>query len=351
MKRIDEKYLTQKIGRIVKSVLSEQKVKDLGKSKFDYVEEGGDLQEKKICEFMTKKYGRMDERTMKACKSGRKSSELDEKLVGGQKKLDKNKNGKVDAQDFKMLRKSKYQTDEGDCMECGNKGMYEGAKNTVKLTESEIISLIEAIVTEEKKKSIKVSTPKGLRVYDKAHKASGKENDDYLKSVTKKMTDYLKDGSKGKYETSPEYFPKGNGQLAKMDKKAYVPSEDVADYVDNFTAAALENIVYDEIHPNEDWVSDNIVGSSRTGNGKGANAIETGVNKKRNEIRKKNMLGKLKQKAYNKAPQPAVIDKSGSDEGDKILAKLESTSEKQKAKLNEEFSRMMEMMNYDKTTQ
>jgi len=30
---------------------------------------------------------------------------LDEKLVGGQKKLDKNHNGKLDAQDFKMLRK------------------------------------------------------------------------------------------------------------------------------------------------------------------------------------------------------------------------------------------------------
>jgi len=34
-------------------------------------------------------------------KKGKKSK----KLVGGQKKLDKNKNGKLDKQDFKMMRK------------------------------------------------------------------------------------------------------------------------------------------------------------------------------------------------------------------------------------------------------
>ena len=34
-------------------------------------------------------------------------SELEEKLYGGQKKLDKNNNGKIDSEDFKMLRKGK----------------------------------------------------------------------------------------------------------------------------------------------------------------------------------------------------------------------------------------------------
>ena len=60
--------------------------------------------------------------------------------------------------------------------------------------------------------------------------------------VKKKMRDYLKDGSKGEYTESPKHFPKGNGELAKMDKKAYVPSDAVQDYTDNFTAAALENL-------------------------------------------------------------------------------------------------------------
>jgi hypothetical protein len=122
--------------------------------------------------------------------------------------------------------------------------------------------------------------------------------------------------------------------------------------VDNFTAAALENISYDEIHPNEDWVSDNIKGSSRTGNNpKWANTGESDVNKKRDEIRKKNLLGKVKKKPYNKAVQPAVIDKTGEDEGSAILNRLESVEDKRMDKLNEEFIRMNELLNYDKTTQ
>ena len=34
-------------------------------------------------------------------------SSMDEKLVGGQKKLDANKNGKIDAEDFKLLKAKK----------------------------------------------------------------------------------------------------------------------------------------------------------------------------------------------------------------------------------------------------
>jgi len=38
---------------------------------------------------------------------GEEAEALDEKLVGGQKNIDKNKNGKIDSQDFKMLRGEK----------------------------------------------------------------------------------------------------------------------------------------------------------------------------------------------------------------------------------------------------
>jgi hypothetical protein len=147
-------------------------------------------------------------------------------------------------------------------------------------------------------------------------------------------------------------FPMGNGQLAKMSKKAYVPSDAVKDYVDNFTAAALENLVYDGIEPNEEWVSDLVKGSSRTGNNpKWANAVETDVNDKRDKIRKDNLLGKAKRKAYNKAPQPIVTDKTGEDEGDKILRQLESLEEKKSKLVNEEFNRMKELLNYNRKTQ
>ena len=45
-------------------------------------------------------------------------------------------------------------------------------------------------------------------------------------------------------------------------------------------------------------------------------------------IRKDNLLGKLKRKAYNKAPQPVINDKSGEDKGSEIMSKLESVNDK-----------------------
>ena len=265
-------------------------------------------------------------------------SEIGESLKGKQKNIDKNKNNKIDAEDFKLLRKGK------------KGGETQENKKSITMTESEMISFIEKIVTEEKLKA--TAQHKGLSTYEKAHKGSGKENDEYLKSVTKKMKEYLKDGSKGEYDTNPEIFPKGNGDLAKMDKKAYIPSDAVKDYIDNFTAAGLENLDYDEIQPNEDWVSDNVKGSSRTGNNpKWANTGKSDVNDKRNEIRKNNLLAKVKRKAYNKSAQPVVQDTQDGDKANKILMKLESTDEKTTQKLNEEFDRMKQLLGYSQKTQ
>ena len=41
------------------------------------------------------------------CEAWKEETELEEKLVGGQKKIDKNHNGKIDAQDFKILKSKK----------------------------------------------------------------------------------------------------------------------------------------------------------------------------------------------------------------------------------------------------
>lgn len=233
------------------------------------------------------------------------------------------------------------------------------SKNSLRLTEDELIDVIEKLVKEEIEKESKVkdnirktAKPRGLATYEKAVKGSKSENDDYIKSVTKKMKDYLKDASKGDYDMNPKMFPKGNGELAKMNKKAYIPSKPVEDYVDNFTAAGLENLDYDEIHPDEKWVEDNVVGSSRTGNNpKWANTGESEVNEKRNKVRKDNMLAKLKRKAYNKAPQPIVNDKSDETAGEKIMKQLESTDEKNEKLIKEEFKKMSHLMNYNKKTQ
>lgn len=259
--------------------------------------------------------------------------EMNEKLYGGQRKLDHNKNNRIDSEDLRMARDKKAKH-----------------KESITMTESEMIDFIESIVTEEKLKSM--GKPKGMATYEKAHRGSGKENEDYIKSVSKKMKDYLKDASMGDYETEPEIFPKGNGKLKKMNKKAYVPSDAVQDYIDNLTAAGQENLDYDEIHPSEDWISANIEGSSMTGNNpEWANTGKSEVNKKRNKIRKDNMLAKIKRKAYNKAPQPILQDNTGEDNAGKLMMKLESTNEKEKQKLNEEFDKMKRLLNYNKKTQ
>ena len=256
------------------------------------------------------------------------------------------------------LAKAKKEGDDTFTVD-GKKYNVKESKNSLRLTEDELIDVIEKLVKEEIEKESKVkdnirktAKPRGLAAYEKAVKGSKSENDDYIKSVTKKMKDYLKDASKGDYDMNPKIFPKGNGELAKMDKKAYIPTKPVEDYVDNFTAAGLENIDYDEIHPDEKWVEDNVVGSSRTGNNpKWANTGESEVNEKRNKIRKDNMLAKLKRKAYNKAPQPVVNDKSDETAGQKIMKQLESIDDKNEKLIKEEFKKMAHLMNYSKKTQ
>jgi hypothetical protein len=147
----------------------------------------------------------------------------------------------------------------------------------------------------------------------------------------------------------------GNGELKKMDKMAYVPSDSVAEYVENFTAAALENIDYDEFAPNEEWVKDNIVGSSRTGNNpEWGNAVETPTNKKRNEIREKNMLAQIKRKAYNKSAQPVVKDRPGNDDASDLLNKVEKGEKavsKKSKKVNENIERIAGLITYNSKTQ
>jgi len=338
--------------------------------------------------------------------------ELEERLYGRQSKIDKNKNNKIDAEDFKMLRKGEMEEEMGgmedshprfgkmnfskmskdnilnlltkrleddkeseedefeteERLEEAKKFIQRAIKKDIKnesityrlkltentqidMNESELVDFIEELVIEAKLSG----EPKGMSEYKRVSKIEKKQNNDAMGEVKKKMKDYLKDGSKGQFEMNPKHFPKGNGELAKMDKKAYVPSDAVQGYTDNFTAAALENLDYDGINPDEDWVSDNVKGSSRTGNNpEWANAVETPVNTKRDKIRKDNLLAKLKRKAYNKSPQPVVSDKTGQDAGDKIMMKLESKTVNEKEQnglIMEEFSKIMHLMNYTKKTQ
>jgi hypothetical protein len=271
---------------------------------------------------------------------------------------------KLSASDAKLLKQVNLALTLGDIKE---------NKESLRLTESELIDLIESIVKEQKtekkeepKENIKIQTPIGLTSVQKANKKTGEISDAQIKDTAKKIAEYMKDGSKEKFTTDPKHFPKGNGELAKMDKKTYKATSAVEDYIDNFTAAGLENIVYDEINPDEEWVDKNIEGSSITGNNpEWANAVETGVNKKRNKIRKDNLLGAVKQMAYNKAPQPTEetenpttgqkfnknFGKGSGVKANKILNQLESVEDKSKTRINEDMEKMKNLITYNRKTQ
>ena len=219
-------------------------------------------------------------------------------------------------------------------------------ESRILFTETEVINLIENIVLEEKRKK----TNNADNYLKSSLNQSKKQSEEYIDSVVQKMKGYLKNGSKGKYDMNPKGFPKGNGELETMSKMAYIPSKSVEEYVTNLTAAGLENIDYDEIHPDEDWVTDLMVGSSRTGNNpKWANSVETPTNKIRNKVRTDNYLSKIKKKAYNKAPQPIVKDKSGNDKGSgDFLSKLESVENRN---IITDLEKMKNLITYGKKTQ
>jgi hypothetical protein len=226
----------------------------------------------------------------------------------------------------------------------------QSGKDSELFTESEIVDMIEQIIMEEKDNIKKGKTPAGLEAYEKAHKGSGKENDDYMKEFTKKITEYTKDGSKEKFTTDAKHFPKGNGELEKMSKKAYVMSDNGKEFLEDYMSPGMEDLVPEEIEYDEDWVKDNIKGSSRTGNNpEWANAVETDLGEKLVKKQKAKKFHKAKETAYRKSKQP-VTDGTGENSGSGVNIKLESVDKKTE-KLNEEFNRMKSLIGYSQRTQ
>jgi len=296
-------------------------------------------------------------------------AELEEKLFGGQHKIDKNKNGRIDREDFKMLRGRKYETKEGakpDFLDLDDDGdkkepMKTAAKQakgkkveetyyrienfgTTLFTENEMVDMIEKIIKENTKyEKGKVSTSNVLK---SSLNRSGKEESDYIKSVTKKMKEYLKDGSKGDYEMNPKHFPKGNGELEEMEKMAFQLTDENEDF--NYEIAGLNIPVPDAIDFNDERMNKYYEGSSETGNAPGGNALESDANSRFNKMRKKQTLDKLKKQSYNKAPQPVFNEKSGQEKGEGIKIKLESTEDK---KVLSEITKMKNLIGYNQKTQ
>lgn len=240
------------------------------------------------------------------------------------------------------------------------------------LTESELVDMIEELVTEEKVKDNlkKTGKSKGMVQYDRISKKDKETNLKANKESFKKMTDYVKKGSKGKFESNPVMFPKGNGELGEMDKKAYIPSEYVDEYVDAFAYPGQTNIRYDEIKPNAEQIEMNLKGSSKTGNAQVdsegnalGNVIPTKTGEKFYKNFEENLFGAEQSEAsYKRQSQPVEVagetklkgglKRKGSktssiQKADKILNNLGESIENESTKLlNEEMETMKKLIGY-----
>ena len=339
---------------------------DVMSGEFDYVAED---------ECMEGDCGKMEE------------GEMNEKLHGKQSKIDvAPPKGKITKADFDKLRSMKEETDEE--VEEGNaftgalanarklgKGKFtvdgeeynvqnesfvysiDFAGENLQLTENEMISMIEEIVLEEKKSNLKsTGKSKGMVEFDRVHKKDEDINKKANQESFKKMKDYVKDGSKGNFEPNPKHFPKGNGQLAKMDKKAYKASDAVDEYIDTFAyGGSMLDLYADEIGYNEDWLEKTIEGSAMTGNSpEYANAEDTGYGKKLNKRRKEGLYNKEKrQGSYNRVKQPVDVAGENTKSGklNKMFKNLGESEEEQQNILSEEMVRMKQMIGYNKNTQ
>jgi hypothetical protein len=295
--------------------------------------------------------GKIDAEDFEILRGNKKDTK--EELIGGQEKLDKNDNGEIDAEDFKILRGKKQDTkeEEEECYECGSSSMnemmdtcnecggmmneegmctecsgnmMESKKKTLRLTESELVALISKMVSE-------AAVP-GIETQKKVRTASGKENDANLNDVKKKI--------KGQLEipggSNPE-FPEAN----KKGEKVVVNNDEKEDeFVSNFRGGTLLDLDYDS-EPSEEFkarLKKALDGDSTMGNSHDAgNVIPTDTGKKLADRANKKEKEQEKAPMYEKDPAPT---------------KEVNESEVLKTNLiNEEIEKMKKMYGYNKKTQ
>jgi len=357
------KDIENMIENLVERVLSEEvnkKVKDITESvstEIDEMEEYYEVAKNRKEERKATKKDEPKEGMGKMPELRDKFDGRDSKVVGVYSDIDKQRKemgeDEVDeGNEFSGARAKAIEDGKDEFEVDGKTYPVEGEKNeskkqSLKLTEDEMIELIQRIVKEQK-----IS---GITGQKKAMKTSKKDNEDYIKSVTKKMKDYLKNADEGEYVADPEKFPTGNGDR-KDDKMMYTASDGVEEYIDQIArSGGMENLDYDQIKPDEEWLDMNILGSSETGNNpEWANAVKTDTGEKVKDRKDKNILAKLKKQSYNKAPQP-VTDYSGKKRTTDSMAGIEVSesvkTDKKKERVNEDIDKIKKLFSHNYKTQ
>jgi hypothetical protein len=256
----------------------------------------------------------------------------------------------------------------------------ENRKSSLKLTEDELIDLIEQIVLEQsvkdkdEKSNISNKSPEGLKKTDKVLGLNKKENDDYAKEVIKKMKDYMKDmvSGDGGYDENPDDFPQSNYDMEKDHKeKKYHPSDAVEEYIEAFAYPGMTNLVYDEIKPDDEMIEKQIKGDSKNGNavtGKDGKALGN-VSKRSEKVGERfkknfdeNLYGAEQMNvSYKRQSQPVDVagenrqsgglKKGSTAKAQKIMNQLESKEDKKSKIISEEMEKMKNLIGYNRKTQ
>jgi hypothetical protein len=218
--------------------------------------------------------------------------------------------------------------EEGMCSECGSP-MNESKSNTLRLTESELVSLISKMVNE--------AVP-GLEVTKRAQKGSGDESKSHMADVEKK----LKDVSSFDGNDNPE-FPKAIG---KGETVAQRSDEKENETIEDYRGGGLEDLNYD-YEPSERFkerLKKALEGDSTMGNSQdAANVIKTDTGKK--------IKVKAERKAKKISKEPQISWGHAWKEPEKVNVVNESEKPTMSSILEEEIKRMKKILGYDERTQ
>ena len=225
--------------------------------------------------------------------------------------------------------------EEGMCSEMCGSGMYESRKKTLKLTESEMVSLIKKMVINTKK-NLSEAIP-GLEVTKKAQSGSKKDGEDALKDVEKK----LKKASTFDGNDNPE-FPK---QIGKGEKMAINPTKKQDEEIADNRGGTMLDLNY-EYEPSENFkkrLKMALEGDVTMGNSQeAANVVKTktGENLSKSAERKQEKE-KEKPEAFYGARGVQPLKVKTVNESKNTMTSI----------LNEEISRMKKIIGYDDSTQ